>query len=408
MSKVIWIINQYASTPDTGMGGRHYYLARELAKQGHKVYLIAASYTHILRKPPTIKHSYEINPVDGFNFVWVKMPTYSEAHGKQRVVNWFKFAWKITGLKKIITDKPDAILCSSPSLISFLGAKYLSKVYPHARLVFEVRDIWPLSLIELGGYSPKHPFIRLLQWIEDKAYRDSDRVISNLKNAAEHMVLHGMVQSKFTWVPNGFSDEEVRVTQELSNITIDKLPKNKFIVGYTGAFGVANALDSLIGAAEILKDNQDIAFVLVGNGKERSILKELVNERNLRNVLFMEPIIKMQIQAMLSNFDLLYIAAKKSPLYKYGVSPNKLYDYFYSGKPILYAIDSGNYKPISDIDCGIQIPPEDPQAIVDAVLEIYSMPKSKRDTMGASGHRYVIENHEYGVLAKKLENVLVG
>src|SRR5699024_9089121 len=154
--KTIWIIHQYASTPETGMGGRHYYLADELGKMGHKVYVIASSANHLLRNSPELTGNYTFEARENFTFVWVKMPEYKEAHSKQRAINWLLFPWKIQKLSKIIADKPDAILSSSPSPIAFLGAERLAKKFK-ARLVFEVRDIWPLTLIELGGYSPKHP-----------------------------------------------------------------------------------------------------------------------------------------------------------------------------------------------------------------------------------------------------------
>lgn len=203
-SKTVWMINQYASTPGTGIGGRHYSLAKEMVAKGIKVYLIAASYTHIRRNSPLVHNDIQLQNVEGINFVWVNVPEYVDAHSKKRILNWFVFAWKLKLLKKVINDSPDAILCSSPSLVSFLGARWLSRKYS-ARLVFEVRDIWPLSFIELGGFSFNHPFIRFMQWIEDSAYHSADRVVSNLKYSVEHMVEWGMCRSKFTWIPSSRS-----------------------------------------------------------------------------------------------------------------------------------------------------------------------------------------------------------
>ncbi|MBF4317793.1 glycosyltransferase WbuB, partial [Vibrio anguillarum] len=160
MSKTVWIVQQYASTPATGIGGRHYYLGRELVKLGYKVYLIASASHHLLREKPVLNQPFKIETLEeGFYFVWVNMPDYTEAHSKQRALNWFLFPWQIQKLARKIADKPDAVLSSSPSLIAFLGAQRLAKKFK-ARLVFEVRDIWPLTLTEIGGYSPKHHFIR--------------------------------------------------------------------------------------------------------------------------------------------------------------------------------------------------------------------------------------------------------
>lgn len=406
MSKTVWIVHQYASTPETGMGGRHYYLGRELAKQGYKVYLIASASHHLLREKPVLNQPFKVETLEaGFHFVWVNMPDYTEAHSKQRALNWFLFPWRIQKLMAFIADKPDVVLSSSPSPIAFLGAQRIAKKFK-ARLVFEVRDIWPLTLTEIGGYSPNHPFIRFMQWVEDKAYHDSDAVISNLKNAVEHMISRGMNPTKFAWIPNGFSLDEVNQKVPLNENSAAKIPEGKFIVGYTGTLGVANALDTLIDAAEHLKEYSDIAFVLVGGGKEKDFLQSVVMDKSLSNVTFIDPIPKVEIQAMLSRFDVCYIGLTKDPLFRFGVSPNKLFDYLYSGKPIVYGIESGSYKPVDDAAAGIQIPSEDPKKLAEAVLGLYKMSSDLRSSMGANGHKVAVDQYEYSNLASSLARVL--
>jgi len=403
--KTIWIINQYASTPETGMGGRHYYLAKKLAKQGHKVYLIGASFHHLLRKPPKLDTAFKIETIEGFQFVWVKVPSYKEAHSKRRVFNWFKFAWKLLKLSDVIVDQPDVILASSPSPFAFLGAQRLA-IKTGARLAFEVRDIWPLTLMELGGYSFKHPLIKLMQWVEDKAYRDADVVLSNLPYAVDHMVQRGMARDKFTWVPNGFDQAEVSKLEALPELVSALIPQDKFIVGYTGTLGVANALDSLIETAELLKNQADIVFILVGGGREK---ENLANQASLlSNVIFIDPINKSQIQAMLAYFDVCFIGLTKDPLFRFGVSPNKLFDYLYAEKPIVYAIESGKYLPVDDAKVGISTPAEDPKTIADAILKLKALSPEQRNQMGLNGREYALKNHDYAKLAEKLAVVLLG
>jgi hypothetical protein len=106
------------------------------------------------------------------------------------VISWFLFSWRLRGLSAVIPHPPDAILYSSPSPIGFLGSHRLARRHG-ARLVYEMRDLWPMTLIELGGYSPRHPMIRFMQRLEDKAFRESDRVVSNLANAGEHLANRG-------------------------------------------------------------------------------------------------------------------------------------------------------------------------------------------------------------------------
>ena len=403
--QTIWLINQYSSTPETAMGGRHYYLAQELAKKGYKVYLSAGRYSHLLRQPKQFSEPYLLEKIDSnFSFVWVNLPEYQEAHSKQRVLNWFKFSWALTKLPSVITDRPDAILYSSPSPIGYLGAKYLANKFK-AKFIFEVRDIWPLTLIELGGHSPKHPFVRFMQWIEDRAYKKSDYVFSNLFNAVEHMTSRGLNPKKFNWIPNGISINEVIHKENLSVEVLSQLPKNKFIVGYTGTIGVANAIDDLIDAAKLLLAYKDIHFVLVGSGKEKQYLVQKALDLGLDNITFIDAIPKKQIQSMLEQFDVCYIGWQKNPLYRFGIAPNKLPEYLYAGKPIIHAF-SGKGDIVQQAQAGITIEAEDPQAIVGAVEQLYALTAEQRQQLGANGKQFVLQNLEYAMIAEKLENIV--
>ena len=401
----IWIINQYASTPATGIAGRHYDLARELARKGHEVYLIAATRHHLLRSDPGVVAS-GVEEIDGFKFVRIPTLGYEHAHDKRRILNWLLFAWKVARLGRSDCATPDAVLCSSPSLVSFLGAERVARRF-HSRLVFEVRDIWPLTLIEIGGLSTRNPAVRLMQWIEDRAYRVSDRVISNLPAAVEHMVSRGMDRQKFCWIPNGFSRDEVEAAEPLTAEAESRFPKGKFVVGYAGTVGAANAMPTFLEAAAHLREHPDVAFVIVGQGRERKGLEAKSRELGLDNVHFIDPVPKAQVQSVLKRFDICYIGSAKSALYRFGTSPNKLFDYLVSGKPIIYGIDTVGYTPVRDFQAGLEVPSEDASALSAAVMKLREMPEHERRRMGSSGRRAAFDNHEYAMLAGCLEKVLL-
>jgi glycosyltransferase involved in cell wall biosynthesis len=404
MSKNIWIINEYAGSPYHGMTFRHYYLAKELVKLGYEVTVFTSSFSHYgLKQHFDVKNTFTKENIDGIGYIWVKMPNYKAPKSLGRIRNWFLFALKLFLIPFLKLEKPDSILVSSLPLHPIVPGKYLANKY-RAKLVFEVRDIWPLSAIELGGYSSKHPFIKHLQWLEDFAYKKSDAVVTVLANAYEHMCKRGLPKEKFHYIPNGVSMDELSENEDLSEKTIKQMPKDKFLVGYAGTFGVANALDSFIKAANILKDNSSIAFALVGDGKEKKSLVELAE--NNQHVYFVDAVAKKQVQSVLKLFDVCYIGLKNDPLFKYGVSPNKLFDYMYAGKPILYAINSGSFQPVADIEAGLNVKSEDPQSIADGVLKLYSLSQEQRKFMGYNAKKYVTKNHDYKNLACDLIKVM--
>lgn len=404
--KTIWLINQYASLPQMGQGGRHRHLARELAARGHNVSLVAARWTHYVSDSYNAEEAPEIEDFEGFRFVRISVPRYAGAHDKRRILNWFLFALRLRRLPALLNEKPDVILYSSPSLVGFLGAARLAR-RSGARLVFEVRDIWPLTLIDIGGYSAGHPFIRFLQWIEDRAYARSERVVSNLPGAVEHMVGRGMERNKFAWVPNGFSVADMGQDVPLSQDVRDRIPTGKFVVGYTGTMGAANSLITLIDAAEKLRNHEDIVFVLVGRGQEKASLQSEIKRRGLSNIVLVDPVEKTQVQSVLALFDACYIGWRREGLYNFGVAPNKIFDYFYAAKPVINSY-SGGHDPISAYNAGITIPAEDADALAQAVLDLKAMPEEERRRLGENGRAAVMLHHEYANLAAQLEQVLLG
>ncbi|MFB2537868.1 MULTISPECIES: glycosyltransferase family 4 protein [unclassified Acinetobacter] len=404
--KCIWLINQYASTPETGMGGRQYYLAKALSQQGYLVYVIAGSYSHILRHTKKFDGDFLIEDIDdNFKFVWVNLSPYEGAHNKKRIINEFVFAYKIRKLKSYL-HKPDVVLQSSPALPTYFGALSLAKTFK-AKFIFEVRDIWPKTLIELGGYSPSHPFVRLLQWIEDSAYRHADYAFSNLANAVKHMASRGLDAKKFHWIPNGVFLDEVNNKQALTAEILQQLPKDKFIVGYTGSIGLANAMKYLIDAIPHIPSREQMHFILVGEGKEKQSLLEQAQRLGVTNLTFIEPIAKAQIQTMLEQFDVCYIGWQNKPIYELGIAANKLPEYMYSARPVVHSF-SGEGDFVKIANAGVSVTAEDATAIAQAIQQIYDMTPAQRQQLGENGKQFVLENFDYDKIASKMANILFG
>jgi len=396
LPKTIWIINQYAGSPLHGMEFRPYYLAKHLIQQGYSVTIISGSYSHLFTKPPQVNSNYSFEQIDGITYCWIKLPAYKKSTGIGRLMNMLVFAWKLRFLPLDKLATPDAIVVSSPSLFLVKQGKRLSKRFK-AKFVFEVRDIWPLTLQELSGLSPSHPLMLWMQHFENFAYRNADKVISVLPGGREHMKIHGMSDNKFAYVPNGIDTDEASKAEPLTEFIKQQIPKNKFIIGYAGKIGIANALNYLIDAAKILSDNTSIHFVIVGDGFEKTNLME--QAKDLTNVTFINYIPKLEIAALLSQFDVCYLGWRRESLYRFGISANKTFDYMFAAKPIIHSVEAFN-DAVAESGCGISVEPENSEVVAKAILELQRMSSAEREAMGQRGKSFVIQHHSYHNLAK--------
>ncbi|WP_028884188.1 glycosyltransferase family 4 protein [Taylorella asinigenitalis] len=403
--KTLWIINQYSSTPEFGYGGRSYYLGKELVKLGYTVYIFASNNHHLLKRKPNFHGDYYEQNVEGLNFVWFNMPKYKDARSKKRVYLWVKFAYKISKLNKYKFQKPDIILQTSPSPIPFLGAYSLSKKL-NSKLIFEVRDIWPLTLIEIGGISKNHPFIKLLQWVEDFAYKKSDLVFSNLKFSWKHMVSRGMDKSKFRWIPNGFDKEEFDNPEPLDSNFLNNIPKNKFIVGYAGTIGISNNVESIVEVADMLKNIEDIHFLVVGSGPSKINIEEDARKRKLENITFLDPVEKSKVPSLYKTFDVCFLCMSDVQLNKFGTSLQKYFEYLASGKPMLYAVNSPEFDYVEKYAAGYEVPSVNNLDISNAIFKLYNLPDKDIKQMGINARKLAENEFEYSMLAKKMDQYL--
>lgn len=392
----IWVINQFAGKPDSGWGERHFYLSKHWLEQGNEVNIISGSFNHMFSKLPDAPQKYNFEHVEGRNFCWVKVPHYNP-QSILRFWSMMVFAWRVLFLPINKVGKPSVIIVSSMPIFPILTAYWLKKRYKATRLIFEIRDLWPLTPILLGGISKNHPFVRLMFWIEKFGYKKSDYIVSLLPNAAKYIDPISKDPAKFKYIPNGLS-EDLLEEDSLEEDVLLAIPKNKFIIGYAGTLGMANALEYFVEAAKKLTTYQDIHFVLVGDGYLKVSLME--SAKGFDNITFIRKIRKNQVQSLLTLFDVCFVGRNDSTLFQYGVSANKYFDYMLAGKPIL---DSNNYikDPVELSGGGIIVKPDSVDAIVEGVLSLYRMSSDERMAMGQKGKCYVKEFHDMRQLSNR-------
>lgn len=390
---IIFIINQYALNTDEGDGSKHYYLSKELVSMGHEVYLVSASYNHFAHSPTTQKENVCIKLIDGINYVHIKTFKYKKTTSLKRVLNWFIFTYGVSNLYKLISRTPNIIIASSPPPFVFLGAYKLAKKVK-AKLFFEIRDFWPLTLTEFGGYSSWNPLIIFMQLIDNFALKKSDVILSSIPYAIEYKNIRKKFKKKFYYLPNGFDMKELIAKPKIPHYIYSVIPKEKFIVGYVGSCGRANALHIVLKSAELLKKYNSICFVIVARGKGLIELKSQANKMKLKNIIFINHTKKKYIQSVIKLFDACYIGWQNKSLYNYGVSPQKLPEYLFSGKPIIHSY-SGKGCVVKEADAGISVPAEDPVKVAEAVLRLKRMSASERIRLGRNGKNYSIKKYDY-------------
>ena len=399
-NKHITIVNQYIGSPYHGMEYRHYYLAKNLIEKGYKVTLISGSYSHLFSTLPKVEGNFTKENIDGVDYIWVKVPSYKSSKSIGRIWNMLYFAWKLNFLKEIELSH---ILVSSPSLFPVKIGYKLAKKF-NTKFLFEVRDIWPLTLVELSSLSYSNPLIKLMHYYEKFAYKNSDKVISLLPTAREHYEMQGMNSDKFVYLPNGIEVKEKKV-KPLSNTVLNKIPKDKFTIAYSGTVGIANNLDYLIDVANELKDNREIDFIILGDGGEKIRLKNRIKELKLTNFTFIDAVTKEEVGAFLEYIDVAFISLLPEKLFRFGVSPNKVFDYMYAKKPIIWAIEAGNNL-VQEANCGIGVPLDNIQALKESILELKKLPLESLKKLGENGYNFVTKKHSYRKLSEKLIRVI--
>ena len=407
----ILYLNHYAGSPRHGMEYRTYYLAREWVRAGHSVQIVTAAYSHVRTVQPKAQAMPLDEVIDGIDYRWLPAPAYV-GNGVGRVRNIAAYLWGVwRETDRWVTQfKPDVVIASSTYPMDIWVARRIAR-RAGARLVHEVHDLWPASPIELSGMSPRHPFIRLCQKAEDDACRDADVVVSMLPKVADHLQAHGLDLGKLHIVPNGIAlDDWIEnapvalpdgpLARELTALKAT----GRCLVGYAGSHGLPNALDVLLDAAALLRD-EPFSFVLVGDGHEKARLAARVHDEGLNHVHLFAPIPKAQIPALLAAFDIAYIGWQRVPIYRFGIAPNKLMDYMMARRAVLHSVEAGN-DPVAEAGCGLTVAPESPAAVAAGLRELAACSSAERAAMGERGRAFVVAHHSYAVLAARFIEAL--
>lgn len=397
MSKNIWYVSKYVTPPGSGTSsGRGYLLMKQLALMGHKLTIITSD-SNQLAAPPQLETDYLFQHVDDMQLCWVRTIKYSVAKSLRRIISWLNFEWRLLWLPKKKLTKPDVVVVSSLSLLTVMNGLWWRMRYK-CRLIFEVRDIWPLTITEEGGFKPSNPFVWCLGVIEHLGYKHADAIVGTMPNLGEH-VLQVLGYSKITHcIPMGVDAATFTTPVALPfDYEARYFPKEKFIVAHVGTIGITNALDTFFDCAEAMQDQNNVHFLVVGDGDLRVAYQK--KYAHLSNLSFGPKVSKAMVQSVLTKCDLLYFSVHNSKVWRYGQSLNKVIDYMMASKPIV-ASYTGFPSMINESNCGTFVPAGDVAGLKKEVLRYARMEIQERLLIGARGKAWLLENRSYEKLAK--------
>jgi glycosyltransferase involved in cell wall biosynthesis len=397
LRKTIWCISKYAVPLKYGYGHRLFSLAREFNVLGHRALVISSDSNHLGRLPK-VTSTYSRETIDGVETWWIRTTKYRRSSTVGRAISWIDFEIKLWLMPKRLLPRPDVVIVSSLSLLTILNGYRLKRKHG-CQLVFEVRDIWPLTIVEEGGFSRWNPFVMFLAWVERFGYRHSDVIVGTMPNIAEHVEDVTGKTGNCHCIPLGYDPELYRNLEPLPEDYEERyIPEGKFIVGYAGSIGITNALSTLVHCAMEMEKDDDIHFLLVGDG---GLLDEYkARTIGLKNITFAPKVRKAQVEMILRRCQVLYFGVLESAVWRYGQSLNKLIDYMRAGKPII-ASYSGYPSMVNEARCGVFVPARDVRALSLAICEYAHLPKEELEAIGKRGKDWLLEHRSYERIAEE-------
>ncbi len=337
----IWIVNHYAGGPGLGTGWRHWELARRWITSGVNCRIFAAS-TSVGGATHASRHG--VREVEGVPMEFVDVRPYA-GNGFSRLRNIVAFNRALPShLRRAVHRTghcPDVVLASSPQPLVWPAAARAAREFG-AAFVPEIRDIWPETLVQIGGISRWHPLVGWCNHVTRHAIRGARMVFSPLAHVSEYLDDIGWPHPECVHVANG-ADVAAPMSDHASSSDVARLEalreSGKRLLLYAGALGVPNAMDQLLDAVKGLSiaGRSRLACVIIGDGTERERLAARASREGISSIEFWGFRPQLQARSLLSRFDAGYLGWLDRPLYRYGIAPQKLSFMLAAGLPVIHA-----------------------------------------------------------------------
>jgi glycosyltransferase involved in cell wall biosynthesis len=409
MGKVVWIVNEYNGPK--GIRTRQTILSQRLKEHGYEVYLICGS-SDFRGGENAIQgnEKYRLVEADGAKFYVIKTSNYRKTY--ERVLVSLQFQNRVWRLRDNL-PKPDVIVSDFAGLFGNVFLKWKTKY--GTRVIYDILDLWPEGFVEMGYIKRTSPIAKVLYDMEHKSYREADGLIFSMQGGRDYIIDKGWSKevggdvdtSDIGYLNNGVDLETLDKERVEVYLEDPDLDTEKFKVIYLGSISLMNGLEVLVETARVMQDrgNNEVMFLVYGYGNQEEQLKKKVVNYGLENFKFKGKLEKKYAMSLLSRANLNIFTFRDSPLWKYGVSPNKLFMYFASGKPVLSMIRP-KYDLVEEKEAGISVD-NNPEAVADAIEHFCRMEKGEYEEYCRNA-RSTAEEYDYSNLVQTLIDKIEG
>lgn len=309
--------------------------------------------------------------IDGIDVISLPL-NYSNRDGLvKRAITFMRFALRSVAIA--LRHDYDLVFATSTPLTAGIPG-IIARLLRRKSFVFEVRDLWPELPRALGV---SNPFVLGgMAVLESLSYRSAQACIGLSPGIVAGIQRRSRPGKRIAMIPNG-SDLDLFSPGCRKQLRIPGICQDDFVAAFTGAHGIANGLDAVLEAAAVLKEqgHDHIKLLLIGDGKEKDRLVDRAQSSDLSNCLFLDPIPKAELAALLGSVNCGLMLLKNVPAFYYGTSPNKFFDYISAGIPVLNNYPGWLADLITEHECGRIVPPDDPYAFAQALIDMANSPE---------------------------------
>jgi glycosyltransferase involved in cell wall biosynthesis len=325
----------------------------------------------------------------------------------KRVLSYLSFMFSsiLQGIKA--SGRQDLIIATSPQFFVGIAGYIISRI-KRIPFIFEIRDLWPESIVQLGLIKNKF-IIVMLEWIEVFLYKKAAHIIAVTDTTVDILVKRGIDKNKISVIKNGVDLNLFKAQGNQKKVKEKYGFKEKFVISYIGTHGLSHALDKVLETAELIRKSEKIIFILVGEGAEKENLRLIAEKKKLTNVIFVDQIDKSQLPDYYALSDIVLVTLRRLPLFKH-VIPSKLFEIMAMKRPIIISVDGEARKIVETAGSGLFCEPENAEELKNTIKLLYG-DEEKRNELGENGLNYVLQNFNRNTLADiyldVLKNVLM-